>query len=140
MSQDGWPPPSPRSTSPPTVPYTTPPPAAQDPDNRARALVIAAIVAVLALAGVVIFFLTRDDDDNDTTSNIPAATEEPTGLGDDDGFNALAEDCYDGDMQACDDLYNRAEDDSEYRRYGDTCAGRQPAGTRQFCTSAFPSG
>ncbi len=124
-------------TSPPTVPYSTPPPAAQEPENRARARVIAAIVGVLALAGVVIFLLTRDGDD-DSTSSIPAATEEPTGLGDDEGFNALAQDCYDGDMQACDDLYNRAEDDSEYRRYGDTCAGRQPAGTRQFCTSAFP--
>ena len=127
-------------TSPPTVPYSTPPPAAeQEPENRARARVIAAIVGVLALAGVVIFLLTRDGDDDSTTSSIPAATEEPTGLGDDEGFNALAEDCYDGDMQACDDLYNRAEDDSEYRRYGDTCAGRQPPGTRQFCTTAFPS-
>jgi hypothetical protein len=127
-------------TGPPTVPYSTPPPAApaSEPDNRPRALVIAAIVGVLAIAGVVAFLLTRDGDD-DTPSNIPAATEEPTGLGDDEGFNALAEDCYDGDMQACDDLYNRAEDDSAYRRYGDTCAGRQPAGTRQFCVVTFPS-
>jgi hypothetical protein len=127
-------------TGPPTVPYSTPPPAAseQEPENRARALVIAAIVGLLALAGVVAFLLTRDGDDGETSSNIPAATEEPTGLGDDEGFNALAQDCYDGDMQACDDLYNRAEDDSAYRSYGDTCAGRQPAGTRQFCTVAFP--
>ena len=84
------------------------------------------------------FLLTRDGDDVD--SSIPPATEEPDGLGDDAGFDALAEDCFDGDMQACDDLYNRAEDDSAYRRYGDTCAGRQPEGTRQFCTVDVPRG
>ena len=42
-------------------------------------------------------------------------------------------------MQACDDLYNVAEDDSDYRRYGDTCAGRQPEGTQRFCVTAFPT-
>ena len=93
-------------------------------------------MAALAIAGLVVFLLTRDGDDVD--SSIPPATEEPDGLGDDAGFDALAEDCFDGDMQACDDLYNRAEDDSAYRRYGDTCAGRQPEGTRQFCTATFP--
>ena len=141
MSQDGWPPPTARPASPPvaappTAVYTTPPPAAQEPGNKPRALIIAAIVAALAIAGLVVFLLTRDGDDVD--SSIPPATEEPDQLGDDAGFDALAEDCFDGDMQACDDLYNRAEDDSAYRRYGDTCAGRQPEGTRQFCTVTFP--
>jgi len=63
---------------------------------------------------------------------------QPTGLGDDPTFNQLAQQCYDGDMQACDDLYIQSEVDSPYEAYGDTCAGRQPLGTDVFCTISFP--
>jgi hypothetical protein len=69
---------------------------------------------------------------------IPEATEEPDGLGDDPTFDAAARDCFDGDMQACDDLYLEADAGSDYERYGDTCAGRQEEGTRRLCTVAFP--
>ena len=41
-------------------------------------------------------------------------------------LNQYAQSCYDGDMQACDDLYNESEVDSPYETYGGTCAGRQP--------------
>jgi hypothetical protein len=41
-------------------------------------------------------------------------------------------------MVACDDLYAEAEFGSAYETYGDTCAGRQPAGTGAFCTETFP--
>ena len=70
---------------------------------------------------------------------IPEATEQPDGLGDDAAFDAAARDCFDGDMQACDDLYLEADAGSDYERYGDTCAGRQDEGTRRLCTVAFPS-
>ena len=69
---------------------------------------------------------------------IPEATEEPDGLGDDPTFDDAARDCFDGDMQACDDLYVEADAGSDYERYGDTCAGRQDEGTRRLCTVAFP--
>ena len=75
-----------------------------------------------------------------TPSSIPAPTEEPVGLGSDPTLDAFAQACYDGDMAACDNLYNESEPDSEYRRYGDTCAGRQPEGTGIWCRTAFGDG
>jgi hypothetical protein len=71
--------------------------------------------------------------------SIPESTEPPDGLGDDAALDELAQDCYEGSMQACDDLYDQAERGSDYERYGDTCAGRQPEGTQQYCTASFPS-
>lgn len=68
---------------------------------------------------------------------VPEPTQEPTGLGSDPALDALAQSCYDGDMKACDDLYDQADVDSAYETYGDTCAGRQPTGTLRYCTSSF---
>ena len=68
---------------------------------------------------------------------IPPPTEEPGGLGTDGALDELAEECYDADMQACDDLYEQAPADSEYEAYGDTCAGRQPEQTRRYCSDVF---
>jgi hypothetical protein len=75
----------------------------------------------------------------DTTppEGIPPAMEQPTGLGDDPVLDALAQACYDGDMEACDDLFDRAPIGSPYMTYGDTCAGRQPAGTFNYCRVIF---
>jgi hypothetical protein len=67
------------------------------------------------------------------------SSEPPDGLGSDDQLDQYARDCFDGDMQACDDLYDNAESGSDYERYGDTCAGRQPEGTRVYCRDSFPS-
>jgi len=77
--------------------------------------------------------------DSTAPGEIPPPTQEPDGLGDDSELDALAQDCYDGDMQACDDLYEEAPAGSEYRTFGDTCAGRQPALTQRFCINTFPS-
>ena len=70
---------------------------------------------------------------------IPPPTEEPDGLGDDAELNALANDCYDGDMQACDDLlYDRSEARiglRALRRH----VRRPPAGGHVvYCTVTFP--
>ncbi len=62
----------------------------------------------------------------------------PDGLGDDPTLNQFAQQCYDGDMVACDSLFIVAEDGTPYKAYADTCAGRQPPGTQQYCTIAFP--
>ena len=69
---------------------------------------------------------------------LPDPAEEPDGLGDDPALDAFAEDCYDGDMEACDDLYREADLASDYERYGDTCAGRQEPSTGRLCVNAFP--
>ncbi len=65
----------------------------------------------------------------------------PDGLGDDPVLDQYAQSCYDGDMQACDDLYDQSAQDSIYEVYGGTCAGRQPIGNSDsvYCTDAFPS-
>ena len=68
---------------------------------------------------------------------IPPPTQEPDGLGTDADLDELAQECYDAEMQSCDDLYERAPAESEYEAYGDTCAGRQPEHTRRYCTDVF---
>jgi hypothetical protein len=74
-----------------------------------------------------------------TPSSIPPATQQPTGLGDDPTLDALAQVCFEGDMQACDELFDFAPIGSDYRSYGDTCAGRQEPGTFNYCEVVFPS-
>lgn len=73
-------------------------------------------------------------------SVVPPAAAEPDDLGTDLRLDRLAEECFDGEMQSCDDLYRDAPGDSDYETYGDTCAGRQPANTRRFCTDVFGDG
>jgi hypothetical protein len=67
----------------------------------------------------------------------PAPTQQPTGLGTDAAMDVLATTCFNGTMQACDDLYSRSPAGSAYETFGDTCAGRQPAATGRHCTDVF---
>jgi hypothetical protein len=67
----------------------------------------------------------------------PTATRPATDLGDDPALDRLARDCHDGAMLACDDLFDLSELDSAYEEYGDTCAGRRPAGEWAYCTDVF---
>jgi hypothetical protein len=69
---------------------------------------------------------------------IPTSDVPPGGLGDDPVLDRYASDCYEGLMQACDDLFLESGTDSLYRIYGDTCGARQLPGTDVFCTDAFP--
>jgi hypothetical protein len=71
---------------------------------------------------------------------VPPAEDEPDGLGSDAELDELAEECFDGEMQSCDDLYTRSPRDSDYEEYGDTCAGRQPPNTRRYCSDVFTGG
>lgn len=110
-------------------------------------------MAALVVIGGGAFLLLGDDDDgasqevettaaDDTTTEVfgslPDPTEEPDGLGDDAALDALAEECYDGDMAACDELFTESPLDSEYEAYGDSCAGRQAEDTRVYCEDSFP--
>jgi hypothetical protein len=80
----------------------------------------------------------------ETTSTVagtvPAPTLQPTGLGDDPTLDALAQSCYDGVLEACDNLWRDSAEGSAYRNFGDTCAGRQPPNTGTWCVDAFLGG
>ncbi len=68
---------------------------------------------------------------------IPAPTQLPSGLGTDPVLDAFAQACFDGDLQACDDLFVQSPGASLYEQYGDSCAGRQPPGSGVYCVDAF---
>jgi hypothetical protein len=75
------------------------------------------------------------------TAVLPPATRPPTGLGTDPVLDGEAQHCSAGDMTACVQLYLSSYRDpalGRYAAYGDTCAGRQPAGTLRLCTASFP--
>ncbi|MGY1748478.1 hypothetical protein [Modestobacter sp. SYSU DS0511] len=48
----------------------------------------------------------------------------PDGLGDDPVLDGFAQQCFDGDLQACDDLYQEALLEPGYGDHGLTCGGR----------------
>lgn len=56
--------------------------------------------------------------------------------GSDSGFDALADDCFDGDLAACDQLYATTpiDDASSYEGYGATCGGRLPEEAPGTCS------
>jgi hypothetical protein len=128
--------------------------------NTVIALVVGAVVLLVAI-GVGLLFLLRGGDPSPQASassgpssatagpseppptderGIPSATVRPDGLGNDPDLDELAQECYDGDMNSCDRLYEEAELDSLYGLYGGTCAGRQDVADADtvFCDDAFP--
>lgn len=127
----------------PTPPWGQGAPATSGKGNKVAILVAA--FAALAIAGLAIaLFIGAGSDDGASgsggNSSIPAAGSDPEGLGDDADLDDYAEDCYDGDMGACDDLYEESPRGSAYELYGGTCAGRQPNGdaSEVYCLDAFP--
>ena len=42
--------------------------------------------------------------------------------------------CHDGDLQACDDLFDRSAAMSRYEQYGMTCGGRVKSFNVDYCT------
>jgi len=103
--------------------------------RRTVALLVAG--GVLLLVVVVAVLVAVVDGGSRDRRPAPAATAEAAGLGNDPTLDRLAGSCRAGDMQACDDLYDRSAVDSAYEQYGDTCAGRQPEGTGTYCTEVF---
>jgi hypothetical protein len=64
-----------------------------------------------------------------TTGDGAAASDLPPGvapgdLGDDAALDEAADRCFDGDLDACDDLYFESPLGSGYERYGSTCGTR----------------
>ena len=49
-------------------------------------------------------------------------------------FEDLADECFDGDFEACDTLFLQTPVDSDFEAYGSTCGGRLEAGVRGQCS------
>ncbi|CAN5730433.1 hypothetical protein BH24ACT3_BH24ACT3_07650 [soil metagenome] len=64
--------------------------------------------------------------------------EPPIRLGNNRAFDRLADDCFDGDLEACDELYLQTPVGSRYEAYGGSCAGRQD-GLNGDCERFFAS-
>lgn len=56
--------------------------------------------------------------------DIPPGQDPRNILGDDQTLNDLANQCFDGDMGACDDLFAQTPVDSDLEAYSQTCGGR----------------
>jgi hypothetical protein len=108
--------------------------------NRKTVVAVIAGVALLVVVFAVALVVGLRADDGSGDSSIPAATSEPDGLGDDAELDGYAEDCHDGDMAACDDLFRLAPLGSAYELYGGSCAGRQSNTEARavYCVDAFP--
>ena len=66
---------------------------------------------------------------------VPAeAVPSPRRLGDDERLDGLADECAEGQMRSCDELFYRSELSTEYENWGATCGGRFAArpGALQF--------
>lgn len=57
-------------------------------------------------------------------SDIPPGQDPRDILGDDQDLNDLANQCFDGDMGACDQLFSDTPVDSDLEAYSQTCGGR----------------
>jgi hypothetical protein len=83
---------------------------------------------------------TTEADTTDTTAANGDAPDPqaPGDLGDDAQLDSLADDCFDGDFSACDQLFFDSPVDSDYEAYGDSCGGRnEPAG---LCVNIYGQG
>lgn len=60
----------------------------------------------------------------DDNGDLPPGQDPRNILGDDQALNDLANQCFDGDMQACDDLFAQTPVDSDLEAYSQTCGGR----------------
>jgi hypothetical protein len=109
--------------------------------RRGRLAVLSIVVAVALAAGAC-----GDDGgtDPDGATSTTAGGESPTAvpdLGDDPELDALAQDCSDGDMEACDLLGLSGPPRSAYEDYGSTCGGRNETlvgELNMFCIDLYP--
>lgn len=131
--------PPPQYGPPPWPQYVPGPP----PRNRTGLLWgLVAALAALCLVLAVLLAVDAGPDPQPVSSRpvpvpAPAATLAPTGLGDDPALDRLAQQCADGQMNPCDDLYDESFPGSGYEAFADTCAGRRGAGEDTYCADVF---
>jgi hypothetical protein len=58
----------------------------------------------------------------------------PQALGDDPALDRYAQDCFEGDLQACDDLYWLSSPMTGYEQYAVTCGGRVREYSLMYCS------
>ena len=146
----GYPQPPQYGPPPHTPPTHTPPPwspyPAGPPPRPRTGLLWGLVAALTALVVVLATVLIVGSGSGPGTGPLPsrpdpvpapAATLAPTGLGDDAALDRLAQQCSDGQMNPCDDLYDESFPGSDYEAYGDTCAGRRPPGQDTYCGDVF---
>lgn len=133
------------SVAPAAAPPWPPPPVTRPPRSR-RALVaiVAACVLGVAVFGAAIagaVSVGRSVGAAIAGQPAPSAAPvhtappvSPAGLGDDPVLDGYATRCHDGDLQACDDLYDRSDPMSRYEEYGMTCGGRVKPFDVEYCT------
>ena len=99
-----------------------------------RRLIVGAVAAAILVGGGVAAAAAPTTTPPAGPVPAPAPTQQPSGLGTIGALDQLASACFNGSMQACDDLYQAGRQDpvdpanEAYISYGDTCAGRQAGG------------
>ena len=122
-------------------------------------LVVAGVVVLLLAVGGTAFLLTRGDgSSDDSASGKPTAferrverarsedpddievpdPERPGDLGDDVLLDRYADECFDGDISSCDDLFRESFLGSGYEKYGSSCGERTKRGQAGACTALYP--
>jgi hypothetical protein len=77
-----------------------------------------------------------DDEETDgttTTTDGGSTGDEPFSYGDDEEFDALYDECGEGNGAACDELYWASPVGSDYEEFARTCGGAVPDGAAGFC-------
>jgi hypothetical protein len=123
-------------------------------------LVVAGGAVLLLAVAVIAVVLTRGGDEGDESeSRRPTAferrvaaarsqdnpddievpdPERPGDLGNDPFLDRLADECFDGDVSSCDDLFRESFLGSDYEKYGSTCGERTKRGQAGGCSALYP--
>lgn len=104
------------------------------------------ILVALGVGCLALQFWRATDDGNSVKPSVTSIAEpdaasfaadegadEPFAYGDDGALDALTDLCGQGDMQACDDLYQQSPEGSEYEYFGATCGLRAEDAPPEFC-------
>jgi hypothetical protein len=87
---------------------------------------------------------TEDSSGGETSTTLALTDPAPVPEGEDatlgDQAPILAQQCHDGDMQACDDLYQGSDDGGVFETYGNTCGGRVSEDNSEWCVDLFGPG
>ncbi len=106
------------------------------PPTKGRVVFLAVTVALFWF-----FVVDQVADDNSTqiefdsaqVSTIPVGINSSDEYGDDPQLDRLWDDCDDGDLEACDDLYFASPIGSQYEEFAETCGGQEPDGFGGEC-------
>jgi hypothetical protein len=101
--------------------------------SRAVIVVVALVVGVALVGGLVLLIARAGGDDDFQAPDPPPAATPDQGA----ELTALAQDCYEGSMEACDDVFRDSPLGSELEDYGNTCGGRMPEPRGRYCVNAI---